>query len=54
MLYGYAEKIQADFEAITKQLLKEQNDPRRYKRLNRQRSDIIKRARRLKVNLRYV
>jgi hypothetical protein len=54
MLYNYAEKIQQDFESKTHELLKARNDPKRFKRLNRERSDIIQRARRLKVTLRYV
>jgi mRNA-degrading endonuclease RelE of RelBE toxin-antitoxin system len=54
VMYNYAEKIQADFEAKTKELLKAQAEPRRFKKLNRERHDIIMRARRLNVNLRHV
>ena len=53
MMYNYAEKIQDDFTSITRELLKARNNPKRYKRLNRSRSDIIARARRLGVNLRF-
>jgi hypothetical protein len=53
MMYNYAEKIQDDFRSITRELIKAKNDPKRYKRLNRSRSDMIQRARRLGVTLRY-
>jgi len=54
MMFNYAQKIQQDFESKTRELLRAQGDPKRFKKLNRERSDIIQRARRLKVNLRHV
>ena len=53
-MFQMREKIQQDFEAITKQLLRCKNDPKRFNRLNRQRSEQIKRARRLGVELKHV
>lgn len=54
MMYNYAEKIQLDFESKTRELIAARNDAKRFNKLNRERSDIIQRARRLGVRLRYV
>ena len=51
MMYNAAEKIRCDFASKTRELLKARNQPKRYKKLNRERSDIIQRARRLGVRL---
>ncbi len=51
MMYNAAEKIRLDFASKTRELLNAKNDARRFKKLNRERSDIIRRARRLGVRL---
>jgi hypothetical protein len=56
MMFNAAQKIQQDFDDKTAQLLRinPKVNPRRFDKLNRERSEIIKRARRCNVNLRYV
>lgn len=46
--------MQARLEAKTRELRKAKDDARRFKRLNRERSDIIKTMRALNLNINYM